>query len=210
MLSSRESGDLLYVLQATTLKVEWKSSFNGANAPFPPSQWCCLTLRIMRPPIFRMVRLLPFKIQWGRSVMHLPNHRVSLRWNQQTVLSPRFKTAASNLHETSDSSLFPLKLTASIFSFFFSSFLSSTLPTWEDNSPARKMVFLLFNHAAALFPSSLNVDTLSISIHPGLSFLSLFSFFQTWTEYLSITASKLPFLKKPSPLINLPNPIEAC
>ena len=106
------------------------------------------------------------------------------------------------------SPLFPSCLSS--FPFLFFSFLSSTLPTWEDNSPARKMIFLLFNYAAALFPSSLNVDTLSIYIHPDLSFFSLFSFFQTWTEYLSITASKLPFLKKPSPLINLPNPIEAC
>ena len=210
MLSSRESGDLLYVLQATTLKVEWKSSFNGANAPFPPSQWCCLTLRIMRPPIFRMVRLLPFKIQWGRSLMHLPNHRVSLRWNQQTVLPPLFKTAASNLHETSDSSPLPLKLTASIFSFFF--LPSSLVPCQHGKTPHQPGKWSSFSSITRLHSSPLPwtyTHSLSISI-PGLSFLSLFSFFQTWTEYLSITASKFPFLKKPSPLINLPNPIEAC
>ena len=116
----------------------------------------------------------------------------------------------------------PKKITAWILSFscqscvflpfLFFSFLSSTLPTWEDNSPARKMIFLPLNHAAALFPSSLNVDSLSIYIHPGpfFSFFILFIyFFQMWTEYLSIMASKFPFLKKPSPLINLPNPIEA-
>ena len=82
--------------------------------------------------------------------------------NQQTVAPLRSKTAASNLHETSDSSSFSPKLTALYFlfllflscvplPFLFFSFLSSTLPTWEDNSPARKMIFLPLNHATALF-----------------------------------------------------------
>ena len=52
---------------------------------------------------------------------------------------------------------------------------------------------------------------LTLYLYPSRDFLFFlyFLYFQTWTEYLSITASKFPFLKKPSPLINLPNPIEA-
>lgn len=54
---------------------------------------------------------------------------------------------------------------------------------------ARKMIFLPLNHAAALSPSSLNVDSLSIYIHPG-PFFSFFIFF--FKRGLNISQSQPP------------------
>ena len=54
---------------------------------------------------------------------------------------------------------------------------------------ARKMIFLPLNHAAALSPSSLNVDSLSIYIHLG-PFFSFFIFF--FKRGLNISQSQPP------------------
>ena len=52
---------------------------------------------------------------------------------------------------------------------------------------ARKMIFLPLNHAAALSPSSLNVDSLSIYIPPG-PFFSFFIFFSN-VDWISLNHS---------------------
>ena len=104
--------------------------------------------------------------------------------------SPLSENHSLTLQNTDWSFLFSLKITASLLlflsqscvflPFLFFSFLSSTLPTWEDNSPARKMIFLPLNHAAALFLFRplfflfyLNKTSLPVHIHAAPSFLSL-------------------------------------
>ena len=61
---------------------------------------------------------------------------------------------------------------------------------------ARKMIFLPLNHAAALSPSSLNVDSLSIYIHPG-PFFSFFIFFFSNEDWISLNHSlQVSFFKE--------------
>ena len=126
--------------------------------PLPES--CSLTPRMMRPSIFRMLRLLLLQDSMRSVSMHLPNRRVYLRWiNKQSPLSvPKQQPPIPLKHPLIHSKkwqpeffLFPLRQSCVFPPFLFFSFLSSTLPTWEDNSPARKMIFLSLNHAAALF-----------------------------------------------------------
>ena len=122
----------------------------------------------------------------------VPLHPPYLPENDPPVIHPLLSSSFTNRFLFSNLwqpqfFLFPCPSCVSL-PFLFFSFLSSTLPTWEDNSPARKMIFLLFNYAAALFPSSLNVDTLSIYIHPG-PFFSFFIFFFSNVDWISLNHS---------------------
>ena len=117
MLSSRESGDLLQVLQATTLKVEWKSSFNGANAPFPLSQWCCRTFFT-----------LPIVLSHAEN--HAATNLAPIYWQKNPHLSDhpsRFSPPLLSLKITASLVFFSLSSIVCPFFLFFS-FPSSLVP----------------------------------------------------------------------------------